>query len=141
MHVPAFCTDWVHGVCNVRARLLARFCLFVCWFVLYSLDHFLSFFFPFRLVQVMEFHRKYLDIFQKSQSFIMRGDGPLPFYYRNFIAIMVNTPMLNYSINCAGRHAHFSGCIYCCYCCSCTALIVLLSLLLIVDIFLTIRQF
>lgn len=48
---------------------------------------------PDRLSQVMSHHPQYLDIFQKAQAFIMRGDGPLPFYYRHFIAIMA-----------AGRH-------------------------------------
>lgn len=41
----------------------------------------------------MSFHPQYLSIFSKSQAFVMRGDGPLPFHYRNFIAIMA-----------AGRH-------------------------------------
>jgi len=48
---------------------------------------------PDRLSQVMSYHPQYLEIFQKSQAFIMRGDGPLPFHYRHFIAIMA-----------AGRH-------------------------------------
>jgi len=41
----------------------------------------------------MSHHPQYLDIFQKAQAFILRGDGPLPFHYRHFIAIMA-----------AGRH-------------------------------------
>ncbi|XP_046459036.1 sestrin-3-like [Daphnia pulex] len=48
---------------------------------------------PDRLEQVMSLHPQYLKIFTKSQSFIMRGDGPLPFHYRHYIAIMA-----------AGRH-------------------------------------
>ena len=43
----------------------------------------------------MSFHPQYLDIFNKSQAFVMRGDGPLPFHYRNYIAIMVRiTPCI-----------------------------------------------
>lgn len=38
----------------------------------------------------MSFHPQYLRIFNKSQAFVMRGDGPLPFHYRNYIAIMVS---------------------------------------------------
>lgn len=43
--------------------------------------------------QVMGYHPTYLDHFLKTQSFIMRGDGPLPYDYRHFIAIIA-----------AGRH-------------------------------------
>ena len=43
--------------------------------------------------QVMSHHPQYLDIFQKAQAFILRGDGPLPFHYRHFIAIMVISPL------------------------------------------------
>lgn len=42
------------------------------------------------LFQVMLLHPQYLKIYNKSQSFIMRGDGPLPFHYRHYIAIMVS---------------------------------------------------
>ncbi|KAL3284000.1 hypothetical protein HHI36_018170 [Cryptolaemus montrouzieri] len=43
--------------------------------------------------QVMGYHPTYLDHFIKTQNFILRGDGPLPFEYRHYIAIMA-----------AGRH-------------------------------------
>lgn len=43
--------------------------------------------------QVMGYHPSYLDHFLKTQNFILRGDGPLPFDYRHYIAIMA-----------AGRH-------------------------------------
>ena len=42
------------------------------------------------IVQVMSYHPQYLETFTRSQSFIMRGDGPLPFHYRHYIAIMVS---------------------------------------------------
>ncbi|KAL0280570.1 UNVERIFIED_CONTAM: hypothetical protein PYX00_001829 [Menopon gallinae] len=45
------------------------------------------------VTQVMGYHPLYLDIFLKTQNFILRGDGPLPYDYRHFIAIMA-----------AGRH-------------------------------------
>ncbi|CAH1998027.1 unnamed protein product [Acanthoscelides obtectus] len=41
----------------------------------------------------MGYHPSYLDQFIKIQNFILRGDGPLPFVYRHYIAIMA-----------AGRH-------------------------------------
>lgn len=40
--------------------------------------------------QVMGYHPSYLDHFLKTQSFILRGDGPLPYDYRHYIAIMVS---------------------------------------------------
>ncbi|XP_017786260.1 PREDICTED: sestrin homolog isoform X2 [Nicrophorus vespilloides] len=43
--------------------------------------------------QVMGYHPSYLDNFLKTQNFILRGDGPLPYDYRHYIAIMA-----------AGRH-------------------------------------
>lgn len=42
------------------------------------------------VTQVMGYHPKYLDSFLKTQNFILRGDGPLPYDYRHFIAIMVS---------------------------------------------------
>ncbi|XP_047004584.1 sestrin homolog [Schistocerca americana] len=45
------------------------------------------------VTQVMGYHPTYLDIFLRTQNFILRGDGPLPYDYRHFIAIMA-----------AGRH-------------------------------------
>ncbi|XP_075217605.1 sestrin isoform X2 [Lycorma delicatula] len=45
------------------------------------------------VTQVMGYHPMYLDIFLRTQNFILRGDGPLPYDYRHFIAIMA-----------AGRH-------------------------------------
>ncbi|KAK9881553.1 hypothetical protein WA026_016430 [Henosepilachna vigintioctopunctata] len=41
----------------------------------------------------MGYHPTYLDHFIKTQNFILRGDGPLPYDYRHYIAIMA-----------AGRH-------------------------------------
>lgn len=45
------------------------------------------------ITQEMGYHPTYLDIFLRTQHFILRGDGPLPYDYRHFIAIMA-----------AGRH-------------------------------------
>uniref|UniRef100_A0A1B6CLQ6 Sestrin n=2 Tax=Clastoptera arizonana TaxID=38151 RepID=A0A1B6CLQ6_9HEMI len=45
------------------------------------------------VTQVMGYHPTYLDIFLRTQNFILRGDGPLPYDHRHFIAIMA-----------AGRH-------------------------------------
>nr|CAH7742314.1 unnamed protein product [Callosobruchus chinensis] len=38
--------------------------------------------------RVMGYHPSYLEQFIKIQNFILRGDGPLPFVYRHYIAIM-----------------------------------------------------
>ncbi|XP_058801361.1 sestrin-3 [Phymastichus coffea] len=43
--------------------------------------------------RVMSSHPTYLDHFLRTQNFILRGDGPLPYDYRHLIAIMA-----------AGRH-------------------------------------
>lgn len=43
--------------------------------------------------RVMSSHPSYLEHFLKTQNFILRGDGPLPYDYRHLIAIMA-----------AGRH-------------------------------------
>ncbi|XP_020293093.1 sestrin-1 isoform X2 [Pseudomyrmex gracilis] len=43
--------------------------------------------------RVMASHPKYLEHFLRTQQFILRGDGPLPYDYRHLIAIMA-----------AGRH-------------------------------------
>ncbi|KAL1517737.1 hypothetical protein ABEB36_001468 [Hypothenemus hampei] len=40
--------------------------------------------------QVMGYHPSYLEHFLKTQNFILRGDGPLPFDYRHYIAIMAS---------------------------------------------------
>ncbi|XP_046393938.1 sestrin homolog [Ischnura elegans] len=45
------------------------------------------------VTQVIGYHPTYLDVFLRTQNFILRGDGPLPYDYRHFIAIMA-----------AGRH-------------------------------------
>lgn len=39
---------------------------------------------------VMGCHPKYLEHFNRTQNFIMRNDGPLPYAYRHLIAIMVS---------------------------------------------------
>ena len=42
------------------------------------------------VTQVMGYHPAYLDHFLKTQNFILRGDGPLPYDYRHYIAIMAS---------------------------------------------------
>lgn len=37
----------------------------------------------------MSLHPQYLKIFTRCYETIMKGDGPLPFHYRHYIAIMV----------------------------------------------------
>jgi sestrin len=45
------------------------------------------------VTQVMSYHPQYLECFMRTQNFMLRGDGPLPYDYRHYIAIMA-----------AGRH-------------------------------------
>ncbi|CAI9734168.1 sestrin-1-like isoform X2 [Octopus vulgaris] len=45
------------------------------------------------ITHLMAYHTKYLECFLKTQNHLMRADGPLPFAYRHYIAIMA-----------AGRH-------------------------------------
>ena len=39
------------------------------------------------MVQVMGYHPQYLECFLKTQQYMLRGDGPLPYDYRHYIAI------------------------------------------------------
>lgn len=41
--------------------------------------------------RVMSSHPSYLEHFLRTQHFILRGDGPLPYDYRHLIAIMVSS--------------------------------------------------
>ncbi|KAH3735446.1 sestrin-1-like isoform X2 [Dreissena polymorpha] len=45
------------------------------------------------VTQVMAYHPDYLACFLRTQQYLLRGDGPLPYHYRHYIAIMA-----------AGRH-------------------------------------
>lgn len=40
--------------------------------------------------QVIGYHPSYLEHFLKIQTFIMQGDGPLPYDFRHYLAIMVS---------------------------------------------------
>lgn len=39
--------------------------------------------------QVIGHHQSYLEDFINTQNFIMNRDGPLPYDYRHYLAIMV----------------------------------------------------
>ena len=41
-------------------------------------------------VYVMSAHRDYLDHYLRTHNYILRGDGPLPFSFRHYIALMVS---------------------------------------------------
>ena len=41
------------------------------------------------ITQVIGYHPQYLESFLKTQQYLLRGDGPLPYDYRHYIAIMV----------------------------------------------------
>ncbi|XP_070567733.1 sestrin-1-like isoform X3 [Ptychodera flava] len=40
------------------------------------------------VTQVMGYHPEYVEHFVRTQSYMLRGDGPLPYEYRHYIAIM-----------------------------------------------------
>ncbi|ESO84167.1 hypothetical protein LOTGIDRAFT_155490 [Lottia gigantea] len=40
------------------------------------------------IIQLMSYHPDYLDCFLKTQHYLLHEDGPLPFDYRHYIAIM-----------------------------------------------------
>nr|XP_022292181.1 sestrin-1-like isoform X2 [Crassostrea virginica]XP_022292203.1 sestrin-1-like isoform X2 [Crassostrea virginica] len=40
------------------------------------------------VTQLMGYHPNYLEMFLRTQQYLLRGDGPLPFHYRHYIAIM-----------------------------------------------------
>ena len=44
--------------------------------------------------RVMSSHPSYLEHFLRTQNFILRGDGPLPYDYRHLIAIMVRINLI-----------------------------------------------
>lgn len=46
------------------------------------------------VTQVIGYHPKYLEHFLRTQNFIMYGDGPLPYNYRHYLAIMVSFTLL-----------------------------------------------
>jgi len=43
------------------------------------------------VTQVMGYHPDYLDCFLRTQQFLLRGDGPLPYHYRHYIAVLVSS--------------------------------------------------
>ena len=43
------------------------------------------------VMNVMAYHPKYLQCFQRTHYYLMHEDGSLPFDYRHYIAIMVST--------------------------------------------------
>ena len=47
------------------------------------------------ITQMMGYHPDYLDCFLRTQQYLLRGDGPLPYHYRHYIAIMVNIVTFN----------------------------------------------
>lgn len=42
------------------------------------------------VTKVIAYHPRYLDHYLNTQNFVMNCDGPLPFEYRTYIAIMVS---------------------------------------------------
>jgi sestrin 1/3 len=41
------------------------------------------------VTQVIGYHPRYLEQYLKTQKFVMESDGPLPFDYRHYLAIIV----------------------------------------------------
>lgn len=44
-----------------------------------------------QVTQVIGYHPHYRDHFLRTQNFIMKGDGPLPYAYRYYLAIIVSS--------------------------------------------------
>jgi sestrin 1/3 len=42
------------------------------------------------VTQVIGYHPRYLEHYLKTQKFVMDSDGPLPFDYRHYLAIIVS---------------------------------------------------
>lgn len=47
-----------------------------------------------QVTQVIGYHPLYRDHFLRTQNFIMKGDGPLPYAYRYYLAIIVSSFIL-----------------------------------------------
>lgn len=76
--------------CNSNLILLQAQALFVDNFWPKSrLDH---------VSLVMGYHPSYLNHFLKTQNFILKGDGPLPYDYRHYIAIMVSKKHVEFNV-------------------------------------------
>uniref|UniRef100_A0A1B0C756 Uncharacterized protein n=1 Tax=Glossina palpalis gambiensis TaxID=67801 RepID=A0A1B0C756_9MUSC len=43
-----------------------------------------------QVTKVIGYHPRFLDHFLRTQNFIMKGDGPLPYDYRYYLAIIVS---------------------------------------------------
>ncbi|KAI9583503.1 hypothetical protein GQX74_005251 [Glossina fuscipes] len=41
-----------------------------------------------QVTKVIGYHPRFLDHFLRTQNFIMKGDGPLPYDYRYYLAII-----------------------------------------------------
>ena len=53
------------------------------------------------LTQIMGFHPQYLACFLRTQNRLMRAEGPLPYEYRHYIAIIVSKSK-RYIVLCSG---------------------------------------
>ncbi len=45
--------------------------------------------------RLMSFHLPYLDSYMRTESYLMQGEGPLPFDWRYYIAILVGIQFIN----------------------------------------------
>lgn len=57
------------------------------------------------LTQLMGYHPTYLENFLRTQQYLLRGDGPLPFHYRHYIAIMVRIKNTSNGYNLVKRYS------------------------------------
>ncbi|PIO37371.1 hypothetical protein AB205_0160190, partial [Aquarana catesbeiana] len=51
------------------------------------------------ITRVMSLHPQYLESFLRTQFYMLRMDGPLPYHYRHYIAIMATRHQCSYLIN------------------------------------------
>ena len=55
------------------------------------------------IICLIAFHPQYLDCFVRTQYFMMRGEGPLPFDWRNYLAILVGCKTSYHIFRCISR--------------------------------------
>lgn len=85
--VSTFCKLW--SVTN-HPILISKFLRFLFQTQMLFIDAFIQNNRLDHVTQVIGYHPDYLDCFLRTQQYLLRGDGPLPYHYRHYIAILVS---------------------------------------------------
>lgn len=83
-----FVRNFCQNICRISNWMI--FCFGVVWFQYGLKQHFMDQIELDHVSQVIGYHPSYLEHFLKIQTFIMQGDGPLPYDYRHYLAIIVS---------------------------------------------------